>query len=92
MWTASAALIHIELSVGRRGLRAAYAVRALLGGSLFTLADYAVELSMFPAASLGRELVRAAPEAVFLRANGDRPGHEFGSVRRCLSQQCERVL
>jgi hypothetical protein len=63
VWAAPAALIHIELSVRSRGLRAVYAVRALLGGSLFTLADYAVELSLFPAVSLGQELVRAVPDA-----------------------------
>jgi hypothetical protein len=58
--TASA---RVEVSVRDRGLLAAYAMAGPLGASLVTLADGAVELSMFAAADLGRELIRAVPGA-----------------------------
>lgn len=56
------ALVRAEVSMGDRGLRAAYAVQALLGASVFTLAGGGAELSMFPAAELGEELLRCVPE------------------------------
>ena len=55
-------LVRAEAAVHGRGSRAAYAVAAELGASLFALADGAVELSLFPAPSLGRELTRAVPD------------------------------
>jgi EspG family len=58
---APAALVHVEAAVREGGLRAAYAVRGPLGCSLFA-SPGGVELSMFPAVELGRELVRAVPE------------------------------
>lgn len=53
--------IQTEVSLGDRGLRAFYAIRGQLGASLFTLAEGGVELSVFPALSLGWELVRSVP-------------------------------
>jgi hypothetical protein len=53
--------VRVEVSVDGRGLRAFYAVSGPLGASLFGLADGAVELSMFPAETLGLELIRAVP-------------------------------
>ncbi len=55
------AVVEAEVSLPGGGLRGVYAVRGLLGASLFTLADGAVELSMFAAVNLGRELIRAVP-------------------------------
>jgi hypothetical protein len=54
--------IRIEVAVHGAGLRAVYAVAGPLGASLLTLAQGAVELSMFPAVALGHELLRAVPE------------------------------
>lgn len=62
VWAAPRALVRAELSVRGRGLRAAYAVAAQLGASLFTLANGGVELSLFPATALGRELVRCVSQ------------------------------
>ena len=56
--------VRIEVAVRGAGLRAVYAVAGALGASLLTLAGGGVELSMFPAAALGRELLRAVPEPV----------------------------
>jgi hypothetical protein len=54
--------VQVEVSVQGRGLRAVYAVAGPLGASLFALADGAIELSLFDARTLGRELIRAVPE------------------------------
>ncbi|KWW97827.1 hypothetical protein TH66_20540 [Carbonactinospora thermoautotrophica] len=54
-------LLRTEVSLGDSGSRAVHAVSGPLGASLFALADDAVELSMFAARDLGRELVRAVP-------------------------------
>ncbi|KWX09314.1 hypothetical protein TR74_10320, partial [Carbonactinospora thermoautotrophica] len=50
-------LLRTEVSLGDSGSRAVHAVSGPLGASLFALADDAVELSMFAARDLGRELV-----------------------------------
>src|SRR5690349_14180896 len=55
---APAATVRVEVSAGDRGLRAVYALSGPLGASLFARAGGAVELSLFPAAALGRELLR----------------------------------
>ncbi|MEU8182565.1 ESX secretion-associated protein EspG [Micromonospora sp. NPDC049044] len=54
-------VVDVVMSVRHLGLRARFAITGELGASLLTLPDQAVELSMFPAASIGRELVRAVP-------------------------------
>ncbi|MDT5036743.1 MAG: hypothetical protein QOE03_1928 [Micromonosporaceae bacterium] len=59
--TAPAATVRVEVVMGGRGLRAFYSLSGPWGGSLFTLADAAVELSLYPAETLGRELLRAVP-------------------------------
>jgi hypothetical protein len=56
-------LVQVEVSLRQQGLRAVYAIRRPLGTSVFTLAERAVELSMFPAVHMGHELVRAVPPA-----------------------------
>ncbi len=48
-------------TIGARGSRSLHAVAGELGASLFALPDAGVELSMFAAVDLGRELVRAVP-------------------------------
>ncbi|MGW5051119.1 ESX secretion-associated protein EspG [Actinokineospora sp. NPDC004072] len=48
-------------TVGARGSRSLHAIAGRFGASLFLLPDAAVELSMFQATDLGRELVRAVP-------------------------------
>ncbi|WP_026423406.1 ESX secretion-associated protein EspG [Actinokineospora inagensis] len=48
-------------TAGSRGSRSLHAVAGELGASLFLLPDGGVELSMFAAVTLGRELVRAVP-------------------------------
>lgn len=58
---APAAVVQVGVSVRGDGLRAVYAVRGPLGASLVTLPAGGVELSMFPAVDLGRELARCAP-------------------------------
>ncbi len=54
--------VQVEVSVAGDGLRAVYAIAGQLGVSVFTLADQAVELSMFAADTLGVELIRAVPD------------------------------
>lgn len=77
--------LQAEVSVGERGTRALYALRGELAVSVFALADGAAELSMFPATSLGRELVRAVPPDEQLRAGYQRIdrilGGDGGSFR-----------
>ncbi|UVS82573.1 ESX secretion-associated protein EspG [Actinokineospora sp. UTMC 2448] len=48
-------------TISTRGSRSLHAIAGRLGASLFLLPDAAVELSMFQATDLGRELVRAVP-------------------------------
>ncbi len=55
-------LLRTDVTVGDSGLRAAHVVRGPLGCSLFALSDAGVELSMFPAVALGRELIRCVPD------------------------------
>ncbi|HEX6499553.1 MAG TPA: hypothetical protein VF054_11035 [Micromonosporaceae bacterium] len=71
--------IEVAVSVGDRGARAMYAVRGELGASLFALADAAAELSMFPAVSLGRELIRALPPDDQLAAGHQRINRVLGT-------------
>jgi hypothetical protein len=56
------AAVRVEVSVHDRGLRALCTIAGPLGASLFRLPDGGVELSMFPAEALGRELIRAVPD------------------------------
>ncbi|WP_436492795.1 hypothetical protein [Actinokineospora sp. HUAS TT18] len=51
-------------TAGSRGSRSLHAISGPLGASLFLLPDAGVELSMFAATALGRELVRAVPAEV----------------------------
>jgi hypothetical protein len=62
----SVVTIRVDVATREWGLRSFYAVTGSWGASLFTLPDGAVELSMFTAETLGRELVRAAPDAAGL--------------------------
>ncbi|MGC4893888.1 hypothetical protein [Micromonospora sp. DT31] len=64
-------VVDIAVSVRRRGLRARYALQGPLGASVLTLPDEAVELSMFPAASIGWELIRAVPDPTELARASD---------------------
>lgn len=82
---APVAAVRVEVSVHGRGLRAVFAISGQLGASLFALGDGAVELSMFPAVALGRELVRAVP----------RPGELApldSKVRTALRNQADESL
>ncbi len=54
--------VRVETSGRNGGLRAAYSVAGPLGASLLTLPGDRVELSVFAAEALGRELIRAVPE------------------------------
>ncbi|WP_091450210.1 ESX secretion-associated protein EspG [Actinokineospora iranica] len=54
-------MIDTTATIGARGSRCVHAVAGRVGASLFALPDAAVELSMFAAVDLGRELVRAVP-------------------------------
>ncbi|BAL91040.1 hypothetical protein AMIS_58200 [Actinoplanes missouriensis 431] len=56
------AAVRIETAVPSRVLRGLFSVAGSLGASLFTLAGETVELSLFNAADLGGELLRAVPE------------------------------
>jgi hypothetical protein len=55
-------LVRMDAGLPGGRSRAVFAVAGPLGASLFALADAAVELSLFAAVSLGRELVRGVPE------------------------------
>lgn len=55
------AMIWVEASVQERSARAVLAVAGPAGAALVGLAGGAVELSMFEAVALGRELVRVVP-------------------------------
>ncbi len=54
--------VQVEVAVDGKGLRAVYAIAGQFGVSVFTLADQAVELSMFAADTLGIELIRVVPD------------------------------
>lgn len=54
-------MLDTTATVGADGLHGLHAVSGELGASLFALPDGAVEVSMFAATDLGRELVRAVP-------------------------------
>ncbi|EWC60572.1 hypothetical protein UO65_4144 [Actinokineospora spheciospongiae] len=54
-------MIDTTATVGARGSRSLHAFNGALGASLFLLPEAAVELSLFAAVDLGRELVRAVP-------------------------------
>jgi hypothetical protein len=70
--------LRVEVGLGAVGVRAVFTVGEQLGASLFTLADGAVELSMFPGERLGWELVRAVPTPAQLVEAG-------GRLRRALA-------
>lgn len=55
-------MLDTVVSVADQGMHSVHAVSGPLGASLFALDERAVELSMFAAVDLGRELVRAVPE------------------------------
>ncbi|RAK42247.1 hypothetical protein B0I29_10272 [Actinoplanes lutulentus] len=61
--------VRIETAVPGRVLRGLFSVSGNLGASLFPLAGEAVELSLFNATDLGRELLRAVPEPADLGGN-----------------------
>jgi hypothetical protein len=75
---ASRRWLRIEIGAGPLGLRALFALGDPLAASLVTLAGGAVELSLFEAAHLGAELLRAVPPAEQLATGASR-------VRRALS-------
>lgn len=52
-------MLDTTATIGAAGSHSLHAVAGALGASLFALADDAVELSLFPATDLGRELIRA---------------------------------
>jgi len=56
-------LVRAEATLPAGRSRAVFAVAGELGASLFARAGGAVELSLFPAVALGRELIRAVPES-----------------------------
>jgi hypothetical protein len=74
------AAVRVEVSVHGRGLRAFYAVSGPLGASLFARGDGGVELSMFPAETLGRELIRAVPRPDELITTEGRVGAALGDA------------
>ncbi|GAA3008395.1 ESX secretion-associated protein EspG [Actinokineospora diospyrosa] len=53
--------LETTATVGARGSRSLHAIAGELGASLFLLPDAGVEISLFTATDLGRELVRAVP-------------------------------
>ncbi|GLZ30920.1 hypothetical protein Lesp02_31090 [Lentzea sp. NBRC 105346] len=57
-----AVVLDTVVSLAGKGMHSVHAVAGPLGASLFALDEGAVELSMFAAVDLGRELVRAVPE------------------------------
>ncbi|GLZ37666.1 ESX secretion-associated protein EspG [Actinokineospora sp. NBRC 105648] len=54
-------MVDTTATAGSRGSRSLHVVAGELGASLFLLPDAGVELSLFAAVELGRELVRAVP-------------------------------
>lgn len=55
-------MLDTVVTIGDKGMHSLHAVSGPLGASLFALGEGAVELSMFAAVNLGRELIRAVPE------------------------------
>jgi hypothetical protein len=77
-------MLDTTTTIGTSGLHSLHAVNGALGASLFTLEDGAVEISMFAATDLGRELIRAVPSELdtgieSLLGNGN--GHPGGELR-----------
>ncbi len=64
--------VRVAVTLGRHGVRAAYALAGPLGASLFRLADGAVELSLFEARRWGWELLRSVPTVQQLQTDGSR--------------------
>jgi hypothetical protein len=54
-------MLDTVAAIGDKGLHSMHAISGPLGASLFELGDGAVEMSMFAAADLGKELIRAVP-------------------------------
>lgn len=54
-------MLDTSATIGDAGLHSVHAVAGSLGASLFALPEGGVELSMFAAADLGQELIRAVP-------------------------------
>ena len=84
---APAVMMQVEVSAGGHGLRAVFAVSGSLGASLFTVRDGGVELSLFPAISLGMELIRAVPVAPKVSAVRSRVAAALGDE----SVECSRL-
>ena len=57
-------MLDTKTTIGPRGQHCLHAVAGRLGASLFLLEDHAVELSLYAATDLGRELIRAVPSEV----------------------------
>lgn len=74
LWADPDAVVRLEITVRQQGLRASYAIRGQAAGSLVTLPDDGVEMSLFPATELGDELVRAVPKAPERVTEGSRIG------------------
>ncbi|GGN23616.1 hypothetical protein FHR83_002780 [Actinoplanes campanulatus] len=56
------AAVRVEAGMDGRALRGWYALAGVFGASLFALPGDRAELSLFPAAEIGRELLRAVPD------------------------------
>lgn len=78
IFVASRAVVRVEVSVEGRSARAVLAVAGPAGAALVGLPDGAVELSMFEAVALGRELVRVVPAARDLTGAAGRVGQALG--------------
>jgi hypothetical protein len=81
IFATATASVQIDILVAGRGLRAVYAVAGGLGAGLVTLAEGRAELSMFPAAAVGLELIRVVP-----------PAAAGGSVRSVLDGDGDPAL
>ncbi|MFY1668817.1 hypothetical protein ACN27G_02610 [Plantactinospora sp. WMMB334] len=78
IFAAARVVIRVEASVGGRSVRAVAAVAGPAGAALVGLPDGAVELSMFEAVALGRELVRVVPGERDLAGAAGRLGRALG--------------
>ncbi|MFS8098090.1 ESX secretion-associated protein EspG [Lentzea alba] len=58
-----AVMLDTIASIGPKSSHSVHAVNGPLGASLFALGEGAVELSMFASVDLGKELIRAVPQA-----------------------------
>jgi hypothetical protein len=54
-------MLTTTATIGAAGSRSVHAISGPIGGSLFALPDGGIELSMFAATDLGKELIRAVP-------------------------------